>query len=139
MAPSRRGRDLVGYRAKNKVYRLTWEPGHDLHGFEVQARAMRLGEMLHVASMAAAMKDDASDIEKLIGTFSQVLMSWNREDEDGTPIPANAEALRDMETGEFFALLDAYINAGVGVPDPLPAGSRSGGPFQVELPPMDEL
>lgn len=129
----------MGFRPKNKVYRLIWAEDHDLHGFEVQARAMRLGEMLSMVSVVAAAKDEVGDFEGLVDQFAKVLVSWNWEDEGGDPVPATAEGLRTLETPDFFALLDAYINAGVGVSGPLPNGSPSGRPSPAELPPMDEL
>lgn len=129
----------MGFRPKNRQYKLTWEYGHDLYGFEVTARAMRLGELLRMGGMAEEAKESAGNVEHLVDEFASVLVSWNRESEDGTPVPATAEGVRQLEDWEFFSLLDAYISAGTGVSDPLPAGSPSGGMSPAQLPPMDDL
>lgn len=129
----------MGFRPKNRTYKLTWEYGHDLYGLEVTARAMRLGELLRLGGMADEAKANASSVGELVDQFAKVLVEWNREDESGAPISADAVGIRQLEDWEFFEVLSAYIGAGTGVSDPLPGGSPSGGPSPVQLPPMDEL
>lgn len=129
----------MGFRPKNRTYKLSWEYGHDLHGLEVTARAMRLGELLRLGGMADEAKANAGSVGELVDQFAGVLVEWNREDETGAPIPADATGVRHLEDWEFFEVLNAYINAGIGVSGPLSDGSPSGRPSPVQLPPMDEL
>lgn len=130
----------MGFRPKNRVYKLTWPYGHDLYGFEVTARAMRLGEILRLGGMAQQAKDDPATVERLVDEFAGVLVEWNREDENGHPVPADPTGLRQLEDWEFFEVLDGYVSAGTGVADPLAGGSPSGGRgASADTPPMDDL
>lgn len=129
----------MGFRPKNRVYRLVWEPDHDLHGFEVTARGLRLGELLNLGAMAESAKDSAEEMTELVKRFADVLVDWNREDAAGAPVPANADGLMQLEDWEFFGLLDAYISAGTNVSADLGKGSLNGGLSPAAPPPMDDL
>lgn len=129
----------MGFRPKNRQYQLQWAEDHELHGLVVMARAMRLGELLKLAEMAEQAKDKVSDIAELIERFSAILVSWNREDDEGNALPATAEGVQQIEDWEFMEILDAYMSAAVSVSEDLGKGSPSGGPSPVDTPPMDDL
>lgn len=130
----------MGFRPKSRVYKITWPYGHDLHGFEVQCRALRLGELLDMAAKASTAKETPEEMGTLVDDFAALITDWNREDDDGNPVPVSADGLRTLEASDFFDLLEAYLNAGgMSVPDPLPGSSPTGDRSPVQLPPMDEL
>lgn len=135
----------MGYKRKQRIYQLQWPEGDDLSGLIVTARGMRLGELLKLGLMVDEVKTQekessgVAEITELIAKFAEVLVEWNFEDDNDQPVPATAEGLNQLELPEVLSVLEAYIDAAVGVDDPLPEGSPNGKPSPVELPPMDEL
>jgi hypothetical protein len=56
-----------------------------------------------------------------------LIMSWNREDDDGEPLPVSMVGVRELELWEFQGIMDAYLEAGgVRLEDPLSEDSKSG-------------
>lgn len=83
---------MSGYRRKPKGYRLHFE-GEEFEGLEVSATSLSLGDFLEVSSLAAKVGESgrnvsAEEASKLFITFSDSLIDWNLEEEDGTPVPA---------------------------------------------------
>lgn len=154
------------YRPKTRKYVIEWDDDHELHGLQVVARAMRMGELERLGSLSDefdAVGADGGDGQngKRLGLLGQmmarlgaVLVTWNRMDEDTmrfneetdeyeeTPetvtLPADVEGLRKLEDWEFMAILQGYMSHAVGVSADLGKDSTSGGASLVELP-MTEL
>lgn len=143
----------MGYRPPPTTIGLQWAEGHRLHGLEVYARGLRLGKMLDLAEMyvnsGISKKDDeddltSEDIEMLKSIFRLLvgnddvagpdvpfkpglIESWNREDDNGDPLPVSMAGIRELEMWEFQAIMDAYLEAGgVKLEDPLSEDSKSG-------------
>lgn len=144
----------MGYRPPPTTIGLQWAEGHRLHGLEVYARGLRLGKMLDLAEMyvnsgfSKRGDDDdmtAEDIELMKSIFRLLvgnddvatpgtpeykpglIESWNREDDNGNPLPVSMTGVRELEMWEFQGIMDAYLEAGgVKLDDPLSEDSKSG-------------
>lgn len=143
----------MGFRPPPTAIGLQWAEGHRLHGLEVYARGLRLGKMLDLAEMYVnsgftKRNDDddmtAEDIEMMKSIFRLLvgnddvvgpdvpfkpglIESWNREADDGSPLPVSMVGVRELEMWEFQGIMDAYLEAGgVKLDDPLSQDSKSG-------------
>ncbi len=128
----------MGYRKKNKNVILKFAEDHDLYGLEVRLRGMNIDEYLAFTGYDGG---DGETVAGLIKRFGQHLVSWNLEEEDGTEVPATAEAVSKQDHELILALANAWTEALAGVhkADPLPESSPSGGPSLVESVPMEAL
>jgi hypothetical protein len=149
----------VGFRPPPTNIHLAWAEDHRLHGLEVYARGLRLGSMLDLATLyvtsGIAGKEDDADLSeediKLMLTMFRVLvgnddecppdgpeperykpgliMSWNRDGDDGQPLPVSMRGIRQLELWEFQEIMSGYLESGgVKLEDPLSEGSKSGNP-----------
>jgi hypothetical protein len=99
---------------------------------------MSIGEYMTATGLDGSDGDDrAAGLKR----FGEHLVSWNLEDEDGTPVPATYEAMMQQDHDLIGALNNAWIETLVGVhkADPLPESSTSGEPSLVESVPMEAL
>lgn len=144
----------MGYRPPPTNIQLGWAEYHRLHGLEVTARGLKLGKMLDLADMyinsGLVDKEDDSELTAadvaamkalfrlLVGNDDQhpvghpdhepgLITSWNRDGEDGKPLPVSMRGIRDLELWEFQGIMDGYLEAGgVKLDDPLPDASKNG-------------
>ncbi|MFF7550949.1 hypothetical protein ACFZCU_46205 [Streptomyces canus] len=122
----------MGFNAAPRAVRIGFSPDHQYHGAEARIRHMSLGEWEAVIE-----SDDSGAVEEM----AKRLVSWNFTDDNGDPIPATSEGLRQVDTSLVTALKIAWIQSLTGVhsADPLPQSSPSGGPSLVESVPMEPL
>jgi len=134
----------MGYRRKPKQYRLTFEdPEYD--GFEAYAVGLPLGRMLDLLDTADLKGKESSELTEheraeltsLLETFSKCLVSWNLEDEDGTPVGTDMDGLRELDLAFVLELVFAWMDAVVNVSGPLRRRSSGGDQSPAALIPMD--
>lgn len=105
----------MGYRRKAETLRLTFDG--QLEGLEATVRLGSPATMRHVVASARAAEqasspaDQADTILDLCNAFGQLLQSWNYEDEDGTPVPASAEALAAEDLPFVLAVVYGWMDA----------------------------
>ncbi len=128
----------MGYRKKNKNVVLKFAEDHDLYGLEVRLRGMNIGEYLAFTGYDGG---DGETVAGLIARFGEHLLSWNLEEEDGTPVPATPDAVQQQEHELILALANAWTDALAGVhkADPLSESSPSGELSPVASIPMEPL
>lgn len=87
----------MGFPAKRKLYKLVFEEDSDIHGLEITAKGLTLGER---KAFLAKIPDVGGDAESVLAKlayeidfFVQHVVEWNLEDEDGNPQEISAEAL----------------------------------------------
>jgi hypothetical protein len=129
----------MGYRKKPKVMVLTFEDDEELKGLEVHLRGKTLGEYLEIIGL----KDSEVDGPVLVRQLDELaasLISWNLEEEDGTPVPATREAVFAQDKDlmmkvavEWFERLEGKVDA------PLPQSSPDGEPSPVASIPTETL
>lgn len=127
----------MGYRRKRKTITLTFgEKDGDLDGLEVVTRSLPLGTYLN---LMGAGEEDNSGLADVLDEFTRCLVSWNLEDEDGTPVPATEEAVRGEDHDDMIKVATRWLDAmgGVAESDPLPQSSPGGEPSLAASIPMD--
>lgn len=131
----------MGYKHKMPRIHIDFEEGHDYHGCEVVLRRLTLGEWLSITGMGA---DGATyrHVGDQLRTMADRLISWNLEEEDGTPVPTTQEAVLAQDQALMLAILDGWIgklNKEAEVPTPLEPSSPAGEPFPEASLPMEPL
>jgi hypothetical protein len=134
----------VGYR--RKIYRLTWAPGHDLHGLEVSFTGMSIGRLAKIQALAGRLTGDGdvtgklAAADELFGEAAACLVSWNLEDHEGNPVPATREGIAGQDVTLVMGLMQEWAQASASVDNPLPQSSNGGGnPMQEGSIPMAPL
>ena len=115
---------------KRKLYHLTWPEDHALHGLEVTTKGLSIGRLRTMMGLTSEMgkggEEQAKAAEALFDQFAHVLVSWNREEDDGTPVPATREGIAEEDLSFMIGLVMAWMDAVAGVDTPLPAASPPG-------------
>jgi len=119
-------RKTVGFKHQPKIYKIVFDDP-DLAGLEVKARGLSIGELRD---------DEITPAE----SFANALVSWNLEDEEGRPLPMTLGTLENYPDLNFInTLVEAWLNAVIGVDDELGKDSGSGKPFLEGSIPMEPL
>lgn len=130
----------MGFKRQSKVYRLTF--AGEYAGLSVSARSLPLGKFMKMGKLvdvdvANPTGDDFETLEELFSLFLEALVSWNLEEEDGTPVPVTREALYEQDLAFVLMLVVVYMDAVSGVPAPLDGTSPDGGRSLAESLPME--
>jgi hypothetical protein len=128
----------MGYRRIPTIHTLN--KFDDYEGFEIRLKGLKLGK---VRSLVKLMEEDDETTNEVVGEMIDIvaenLVSWNLEDEEGTPIPADAAGIDDLELPMLLAIVTEWLDQMTGVSDDLGKGSGSGVTSPVELPTMESL
>lgn len=122
----------MGQGYKRKTYKLKWPEGHELHGLEVVTKGLSVEATFEMATLAAGLSGDSATEVKvetanmLFAGFADRLVSWNLEEDDGTPVPATLAGVQDQDMGFMIALISTWMDAVSSVDTPLPQGSKPG-------------
>lgn len=112
------GRVEPGYKRQRKIFKLRFEDP-DMDGLIVRCRSTSVREFLDIQTMAEAAKGDNSDdmvtMKMLLATFATVILDWNMQEEDGTPIDPSSETLLDEDFGFVMTMITAWMEAMAGV------------------------
>jgi hypothetical protein len=114
----------VGSRRNPTLYKLVFDETTDFPDFEITLRSLSIKKFKELES-----RDGESQNDLVVRTACFIagqMVSWNREDEDGTPLPATEDSLLDEEPKLIFAIVNKWTEAIAGVPAPLDDGSDSG-------------
>jgi hypothetical protein len=129
----------MGYKRRRKVFSLVFPEDHDLHGLEITAESMTLGEVRALQARAdeenlTSEQFAAVELEAFVGQIKK----WNLEDEDGNPLPISVESLQTLTAQDVRAVVNAYAASSLGqqVPGPLDGNSNSGNGFPEASLPM---
>lgn len=129
----------MGYRKKPKVITLTFEGDADLDGLEVNVRGKSLGEYLEIVGLQES-DIDGPVLVRQLEEFAKSLISWNMEEEDGTPVPATRDAVFAQDKDDMLKVATAWFERLEGTVDaPLPQSSPDGEPSQVASIPTEIL
>lgn len=136
----------MGYKPQKTEYELSFEDG-DLAGLEVRARGIPLGQFLDMVSLADEAQQNAGKVgpdavRKMLDflvAFADVLVSWNVEDEDGAPVPANLDGVRTQEFPFVLEIVKVWMGAAAGVSGPLEQTSNDGSLSEMALIPTETL
>lgn len=127
----------MGYVPKRTLYKLDFSQTEHA-GLEVTTKSATMAALLDILSLSdnveqAGVKNvDRDQLEKLFGLFDEVLVSWNVEEEDGTPVPATKAGLLSQDPGFVMEVIGAWGTAMAKAPPPLP--KPSSGPLEETIP-----
>jgi len=108
-----------GFRLPEKTARITFE-GTDYDGAEIRVLlSVTFGKF--VALRESAQGEDQEKMARLFG--QDVLMDWNLEDDDGTPIPADGDGMLAIPIALTNLVVQYWVEAVAGVASPLPPAS----------------
>lgn len=127
----------MGYVPKHKIYKLHFEDA-EMDGLVVRVHGLSTGQYIDLMGM----KEEAEGGGESSGLFQFLadrLIEWNIETEDGTPVPANLDGIREQDMPFTMAIINAWTTAMADVPAPLEQPSTSGeSSLEVSIP-MDVL
>lgn len=120
----------MGFKPPRSVYRLDFE-GTELEGLEMRMRGGKLAQAFAATDLVGISETNATkeDVELALGQYQELadhLISWNYEDDDNRPVPANLDGLKTMEIRHVNMIAAAWQKAQVDVPGPLPSASSPG-------------
>lgn len=118
-------------RVKRRQYKLVFQD-EALAGVEITVRSLTSGQLIEL-------QESGASHEKLTKMLAEQLVSWNVEDEDGTPVPATLDGIRSLDLGFNKTVIDVWTDAVMGVKAPLPQSSNGGHPSVEQSIPMDAL
>ncbi len=124
---------------RRRTLKLTWSEDSEFAGQVVHCRRPSIGALRQIRSL----NQELSAEEGLIETFAILggaLISWNIEDpETGEAVPADALGLAQLDAEQFFAILNAWMEATTAVAPPLSRTSNSTATSPVEFDLMEAL
>lgn len=133
---------MSGYR-RPRTLKLTWADG-EFAGLEIRARRASLETFFELAPIIDGGIDTSTpegrqEFLGLFLEFGKYLVSWNLEDENGTPVPCTAEEFMRQDPALVREVLDQWAAAIAGVAAPLDETSPGGEPFPEASLPMETL
>lgn len=120
----------MGKRRDPRKYKLTFADG-DYEGLHVTLRSVTIRELRDMRAVNDE-EDPSAVTERLAGVIAAHLVEWDREDEDGRPLPPTLESLLDEEPDLIHSIVGEWTQAIAGVSAPLESGSDSGETSAVE-------
>ncbi len=133
----------MGFVPPSTVYKLEFEGSYA--GLVVRMRATKLGLLFDAQDTLANIDatnprpEDVAEVTKQFEIVAEHLISWNIEEEDGTPVPATLEGLKDQEFPLVAAIFTQWQRVQAEVPRPLSRPSSSGRPPDMLSLPMEVL
>jgi hypothetical protein len=126
----------MGY--KRKLYVLKWPDGHELAGLEVTTKGLpvkKLFELVQLSGQLTGEGDVAAKVtvaDELFMGFAERLVSWNLEDDDGNPVPADLIGVTDQDFNFMVGVIMTWMDEVASVDIPLPQPSPPGGSSETE-------
>ena len=133
----------MGFTPPKTVYRLDFEDT-ELDGLEVRMRGGNLGQTFGIGDLVGVTEENATpeDAKAILRQYEEIakhLVSWNVEDENKNPVPADLEGLKTLETRHVNMIVAAWQRAQADVPGPLSKPSSSTRPPELLSIPMEPL
>lgn len=122
----------MGSRRNPTLYKLCFDDTTDWPDFEITLRSLTIKQRRELGTESTEGETELDVVARMCRMMSRQTVSWNREDEDGTPLPPTLEAMEDEEPGLIIAISAKWQEAIAGVSAPLDEDSPSGEISQVE-------
>lgn len=122
----------MGSRRNPTLYKLVFDETTDFPDFEIVLRSLSIKKFKELDGQDGESHNEM--VERTAHFIAGQMVSWNREDEDGNPLPPTADSLLDEEPKLVFAVVNKWTEAIAGVAAPLDSGSDSG-----EISPVESL
>lgn len=115
----------MGFKVQRKGVRLVFKDGTVMDGAEVVVGSLNVGDYMAFTQLSKA-GTKPEEFEKIAEILGRKILSWNLEEEDGTPIPHDVTGILGLELDMVMAIITAWTEGVTSVPAPLPEGSSSG-------------
>ena len=113
----------TGFRIPDKVALITFD-GTDYEGAEVRAKLNV--NFRYFSEIQATVAEGSTNGLKVAELFGETaLISWNLEDDDGNPIPANADGMATIPVELVNLIVGNWAEAVADIPDPLEGKSNA--------------
>jgi len=120
----------MGYKRGALI--LEWPEDSEFSGLEIRLKRLSIRQLMQIEKLSDLRKNKTDDTEsvmsELLDAIGKGLLSWNYEDDDGTPVPAVRESLDDLDMDMVLALVGAWTKAAAAVPLASPPSSPTGAP-----------
>lgn len=118
----------MGYKKVPVIHTLEFDGERE--GLVVRMKSLKIGDMRKIVK---AMEDDDTDTAALLDVMVQHvakgLVSWNMEDEDGSPIPATMDEVDQLDFDDLRDIMDKWLEKVSGPGPELGKDSNSGASF----------
>lgn len=111
------------------MFRLVFEEGSELHGLEIDVRAMRLGEVRTFLSNYPDSGDKWVRVDYELKEFTSRIDSWNLSDDQEKVLPISPEAMQaELDNEDIRGILRTWLAKCLGnkVDNPLGLTSSDG-------------
>jgi hypothetical protein len=127
----------MGYRKVPTIYTIKPE---NYKGLEVRMSGTRIGKVRRLINLQESEDEKTIEmLDEMVKLIVDNLVSWNLEDEEGNPLPADKEQVEELELPMVLDIIGGWVDSMTGVPDDLGKDSASGSPSPVELVTMEAL
>lgn len=107
----------MGFRPKHAPFKLDFS-GTEYEGLEVTMRPVPMSVLMDIA--ATAVSGNPAGFSHVAATFGYAVESWNVEDDDGHPVPADTDGLMSQDPRFVSAVIDTWLKAAYGLPPGAP-------------------
>lgn len=129
---------MAGYRKIPRIYTLKFD--NEFEGLEVRLKSIKIGEMRRMLRLIDADEDNTTEVlDGMVALISKGLVSWNLLEEDGSPTPATAEEVDELDFDLLKTILDEWLDQVSGPGEDLGKDSPSGEKFPGQPPTMEAL
>lgn len=113
----------MGYRRVPTIYTL--DQFKDYSGLEVRMTSIRIGKMRELMTLLD--NDDVTDeqMDAMVKMVSDNLVSWNLEEEDGAPVPADRAGVDSLDLNMLLEIITAWMEQLTGPDEELGKDSSS--------------
>lgn len=119
----------MGYRKVPTIYTL--DDVKDEPGLIVRMKAIKVGKLRKLMRVISVEEDKMTPemIDEIFKLLLDGLVSWNLEDEQGSPVPTTMDGVDELELTTVMAILNEWLENMTGVDDELGKDSTSGATF----------
>ena len=135
----------MAYKAQRTIHNISFAENHTLHGLNMKTKTASIKEFATLAKMltkigskfkqgiipesgdeALSSVDDAVRAwDSVTEIFASKLISWDMELDD-VPVPATLEGIKSLEDNLVMIVVEGWMEAIGGTPDPLERNSTNG-------------
>ena len=118
----------MGYRKVPVIYTLEFKGEHE--GLVVRLKSIKIGAMRRMLKLIDSDEDNTTLVlDNMVELIGKGLVSWNLEEEDGTPIEPTPEEVDELDFDLLKLILDEWLDVVSGPGEDLGKDSPSGEKF----------
>jgi hypothetical protein len=132
----------MGHRRKRTEYNLSFldpELSNPDNGdaLQVRIRSLSIDRFLHLVDLVNEDASNTAASRELVEVVAEHLVSWNLEDEAGTPVAITPDGIASEDRALLTQIVIGWLRAMTAVPAPLEPGSNGTGTLEGASLPME--